>query len=81
MEVLCAQTFGYNLGIKLIRGAYMSEERHLAQLHGYESPIHETVQDTHVCYNDNMTHIISNLRPHDGILVASHNVETVDLAK
>jgi hypothetical protein len=30
LEVRCSKTYGYNLGIKLIRGAYMLEERHLA---------------------------------------------------
>lgn len=29
-EVECSRTLGYNLGIKLIRGAYMVEERELA---------------------------------------------------
>jgi len=30
MEVHASSTYGYNLGIKLIRGAYMNEERQLA---------------------------------------------------
>ena len=30
MEVRSSKAFGYNLGIKLIRGAYMNEERELA---------------------------------------------------
>ncbi len=81
MEVLCAKTYGYNLGIKLIRGAYMNEERHSAQTHGYESPIHETIQDTHDCYNNNMKHILSNLAQNDGVLIGSHNLESVELAK
>jgi len=31
LEVATAKKLGYNLGIKLIRGAYMNEERKLAQ--------------------------------------------------
>lgn len=31
MEVKASQVFGFNLGIKLIRGAYMMEEREIAQ--------------------------------------------------
>jgi len=31
MEVRASQEFDYNMGIKLIRGAYMNEERELAQ--------------------------------------------------
>jgi proline dehydrogenase len=42
-EVECARKLGYNLGIKMIRGAYMNEERRLALKHNYESPIWETI--------------------------------------
>jgi proline dehydrogenase len=38
----------------MIRGAYMIEERSLAKDGGYESPIQETIEDTHTCYNTNM---------------------------
>ena len=31
LEIECAKKLGYNLGIKLIRGAYMNEERRLAK--------------------------------------------------
>jgi proline dehydrogenase len=60
-EVATSQVLGYNLGIKLIRGAYMNEERMLASENSYESPIWETIEDTHTCYNDSMKHIIENL--------------------
>ena len=33
-EVECSKALGYNLGIKLIRGAYMTEERDLAKEKG-----------------------------------------------
>lgn len=80
MEVMCAQKFGFNMGVKLIRGAYMNEERELAAAGGYESPIWDTLEETHTCYNDNMTHIITNMGERDMILVASHNVDTVNIA-
>ena len=31
LEIECSKRLGYNLGIKLIRGAYMNEERTLAK--------------------------------------------------
>merc|ERR1740130_2170869 len=80
MEVSCAKEFDYNLGIKLIRGAYMLEERELAQNGGYESPVFDSVEETHKCYDENMAHIISNMKESDKILVASHNVETIRIA-
>lgn len=37
----------------------MSEERRVAAAKGYESPVWETIQDTHTAYNQNMIHILS----------------------
>lgn len=72
---------GYNLGIKLIRGAYMREERDLAQKHNYVSPVWSTIEETHKCYNGNLEHLIAHAEEHDMIFVASHNADSVELAK
>ena len=53
-EVATSQQLGYNLGIKLIRGAYMNEERNLAKENHYESPIWDSLEETHDCYNENL---------------------------
>jgi hypothetical protein len=42
-EVATSKILGYNLGIKLIRGAYMTEERTLAKANGYDSPVWDTL--------------------------------------
>lgn len=81
LEVAAAKQYNYNLGIKLIRGAYMNEERELAKKGNYESPVWDTIEDTHKCYNQNMEHIIRNMTKNDMLFVASHNVETIELAK
>ena len=81
MEVAASKVLGYNIGIKLIRGAYMNEERKLAQEHGYESPIWDTLEHTHRCYNDSMLHILDNLTEDSMLLIASHNMDSVQLAK
>jgi proline dehydrogenase len=47
LEIECSKKLGFNLGVKLIRGAYMNEERKLAKALGYESPVHETIEETH----------------------------------
>jgi proline dehydrogenase len=80
MEVRASSVFGYNLGIKLIRGAYMNEERHLAQEGGYESPVHDTIEDTHACYNANLEHIIENMKATDALFIGSHNNESIEKA-
>lgn len=73
---------GYNLGIKLIRGAYMNEERRIAAERKEESPIWDTIEETHSNYNNNLQLILRNLeKPKDTIFIGSHNQETVELAK
>lgn len=54
MEVRASKNFNFNLGIKLIRGAYMLEERGLALEQGRESPVWDQIEDTHRCYNSQM---------------------------
>jgi Proline dehydrogenase len=59
----------------------MNEERHLAKEGGYESPIQETIEDTHRNYNTNLKLILANLGPQDGVFLGSHNLESVEIAK
>ena len=59
----------------------MNEERELATKGNYESPVWDTIEDTHKCYNQNMEHIIKNMSTNDMVFVASHNVDTIELAK
>lgn len=64
-------------GIKLIRGAYMEEERRLAKQFNYESPVWDTIEDTHKSYNTNLDFILNNLdADRDFLLVGSHNTES-----
>ena len=80
MEVKAANTFNFNMGIKLIRGAYMNEERELAQSEGRESPVWDTIEDTHKCYDSNVETIIGGMRDTDMLFVASHNTDSCELA-
>jgi len=80
-EVATSQMMGYNLGIKLIRGAYMSEERNLAKENHYESPIWDSLEETHQCYNDNLEHIMENLTKDSMLLMACHNTDSIDVAQ
>jgi len=47
-----AQSHGYTLGAKIVRGAYMENERSHAKAKGIVSPIHATKAATDDCYND-----------------------------
>lgn len=59
----------------------MNEERRVAKQQGQESPIWDSIDQTHVCYNTNLRLVLTALEPQDRILVGSHNVESVEIAK
>ena len=59
----------------------MVEERKLAKENGHESPIWETIEETHSSYNANMRLLLNSAGKHDAIFLASHNVDTVTHAK
>jgi hypothetical protein len=59
----------------------MNEERELAAKEGKESPIWECIEDSHSCYNKNLKSLLENVSGHDCIFVASHNNESVNIAK
>jgi proline dehydrogenase len=80
-EIECSKKLGYNLGLKLVRGAYMREERELAEQIGLESPVCDTLEDTHASYNECMKNAIDNSTEKSLIFVASHNINSINLAK
>ena len=47
---------------------------------GRESPVWDTIEDTHKCYNGNVTHIVSNMKDEDKLAVGSHNLDSLKLA-
>jgi len=59
----------------------MTEERELAKKFGMESPVHETIEDTHKSYNDCLTNIIGNMNQKSMMLIGSHNKDSIELAK
>ncbi|CAH0483035.1 unnamed protein product [Peronospora belbahrii] len=61
---------------KLVRGAYMVQERKRARDKGYADPIHDTIEDTHENYDTQ----VSKLLRHNHLasfMVASHNEKSV----
>jgi hypothetical protein len=51
----------------------MNEERVLAKTLGYESPVWDTIEETHKCYNANMLLLFDNIKKEEAMFVASHN--------
>ena len=69
---------GYKLGVKLVRGAYMEEERARAVKLNYQSPVQDTKTDTDTAYHamvDVMLELVS--RDSCSMLAGSHNPDTV----
>ena len=81
MEVLASRTYNFNMGIKLIRGAYMNEERTLAAEKKLPSPVWDSIEETHLCYNRNLECILRAMHGRDQLFIASHNTESVQLAQ
>ncbi len=79
-----AKEGGYFLGAKFVRGAYMEKERERASEMGYESPIHDTKEDTDKAYNDALRFSFEH-RDIVSIFNGTHNEEStlllVDLMK
>jgi proline dehydrogenase len=86
LDLKHSQKGKYHFGVKLVRGAYMESERSLARKMGIESPIHDTVQDTHSCYG-NATEMVlqaasqkNPLDPSIELMCATHNQGSIELA-
>lgn len=50
-DVSLAAQQGWTLGAKLVRGAYLLHEVEQAQLQAQPRPVHDSLQDTHACYD------------------------------
>jgi proline dehydrogenase len=51
-DVERSERYNFHFGAKLVRGAYLESERALAEVLHYPSPIHDTLEETHKCYDD-----------------------------
>lgn len=51
MDMDRAQREGFHFGAKLVRGAYMYLERAVAEKKNIVSPIWDTIEQTHLCYD------------------------------
>jgi len=80
-EVERCKALNICLGAKMVRGAYMVEERRLARKYGYPDPILPSIEETHSSFNDNLEYLVANWIKGSHVLVASHNEYSVQLAK
>ncbi|XP_032731731.1 proline dehydrogenase 1, mitochondrial-like [Lontra canadensis] len=79
LDVELARREGWCFGAKLVRGAYMAQERSRAAEIGYEDPIHPTYEATNAMYHRCLNYILEELKHNTRakVMVASHNEDTV----
>jgi proline dehydrogenase len=80
MDYERSKRLDYHFAAKLVRGAYIIKERQVAESRGYESPIHETFQDTSRCYDQSVDYLIRH-KVYDSssleIMCATHNEDSI----
>jgi len=76
LDVQRSQRESYHFGAKLVRGAYMISERSTAEEMSCQSPIHETIDDTHVSYDEAMEYLLRFYATNNAnleVMCATHN--------
>lgn len=61
-DLASAKRDNFFFGAKLVRGAYMDQERARAAKMGYESPINETFEDTSKMYEKTLSYLMSEIQ-------------------
>lgn len=93
LDVALSQRENFTFAAKLVRGAYMVSERKRAEEMGYNSPICDTLEDTHASYNGGVKFLLNKIKEHQDttgesvtnttspivFMVASHNRDSVIL--
>uniref|UniRef100_A0A8C9KVH6 Proline dehydrogenase n=1 Tax=Serinus canaria TaxID=9135 RepID=A0A8C9KVH6_SERCA len=78
-DVELSRREGWHFGTKLVRGAYMEQERERAAQMGYEDPINPTYEKTNEMYHRCLDYVLEEIKQSRkaSVMVASHNEDTV----
>ncbi|DAZ99022.1 TPA: hypothetical protein N0F65_010908 [Lagenidium giganteum] len=71
-----ARRENFRFACKLVRGAYMVQERKRARDMGYPDPIHDSMEDTHANYDAQVKKLLGS-NSIASFMVASHNEDSV----
>ncbi|XP_029301379.1 proline dehydrogenase 1, mitochondrial [Cottoperca gobio] len=79
MDVELSRREGWYFGAKLVRGAYMYQERDRAKEIGYEDPINPDYEATNRMYHKCLEYVLEEIEHSRkaNIMVATHNEDTV----
>lgn len=78
-----SERFGFHFAAKIVRGAYLHHERSRAEELGYESPIHDSKEETDRCYDEVVEKLLRYRSEHGPgleVMVASHNQGSIERA-
>jgi proline dehydrogenase len=78
-----SERFSFHFAAKLVRGAYMVHERERAKQMNIPSPIHNTIYDTHRCYDECVKILLEYSQKHGPgleLMIASHNQKSIEKA-
>ena len=78
-----ARRFNYHFGAKLVRGAYMESEKLLASVADLPIPIHDSIEETHACYNEAVDFLLRHSVQSDQLIelmCATHNQTSIEKA-
>jgi proline dehydrogenase len=74
-ELETARRDRFQLGVKLVRGAYMEKERDRAAAHGHASPIHASKEAVDRDYDEALRICIADIE-HVSVMAGTHNEES-----
>ncbi|XP_060763439.1 proline dehydrogenase 1, mitochondrial [Neoarius graeffei] len=79
VDIELSRREGWCFGAKLVRGAYMHQERSRAQEIGYEDPINPDYESTSQMYHRCLDYVLEDIDKNGkaNVMVASHNIDTV----
>lgn len=81
-HIQLTQSEGFSFGAKIVRGAYLDEERRTAERLQYACPVHDTYDDTTSAYHDVTCQSLNCVKSRplgtSRLLLATHNRQTVD---
>lgn len=70
-----ARVYGYKIGMKIVRGAYMEKENDRAAEKGYPTPICESKEATDLNFNTTLHYILQNIND-ISVFIGTHNEES-----
>ncbi|XP_066545209.1 proline dehydrogenase 1, mitochondrial isoform X2 [Amia ocellicauda] len=79
VDVELSRREDWYFGAKLVRGAYMQQERTRAEEIGYEDPVNPTYEATNEMYHKCLDYVLEEIKHNRraNVMVASHNEKTV----